>query len=145
MLGYDVGVAVAELLQQLRRALDVREEKGDRAGREVSHGSMMHRLGARKTGAIVSVVTIDGLPGAELICKGLDDLAQGLESAEALLVSIGAPRLAQLGIAVGSPLPSPEHRLYELLRAQDADGAHSRYNALIRRLVSFERAAECAR
>jgi hypothetical protein len=90
-------------------------------------------------------VTIDGLPGAELIRKGLDDLAQGLESVEALLVSVGAPRLARLGIDVPSPLPSPEHRLYELLRSEDADGAHSRYNALIRRLVSFERAAECAR
>ena len=62
-----------------------------------------------------------------------------------LLVSVGAPRLARLGIEVPSPLPSPEHRLYELLRSEDADGAHSRYNALIRRLVSFERAAECAR
>jgi hypothetical protein len=89
-------------------------------------------------------MTVDGLPGAELIRKGVDDLAQGVESAEALLVSIGAPRLARLGIEVGSPRPSPEHRLYELLAAEDADGAHSRYNALIRRLVSFERAAECA-
>jgi hypothetical protein len=87
---------------------------------------------------------IDGLPGAELIRKGIDDLAQGLESVEALLVSIGAPRLRELGIEVASPLPSPEHRLYEVLRSEDADGAHSRYNALIRRLVSFERAAECA-
>jgi hypothetical protein len=89
-------------------------------------------------------VTIDGLPGAELIRKGIGDLSQGLESVEALLVSIGAPRLAGVGIEVASPLPSPEHRLYELLRSEDADGAHSRYNALIRRLVSFERAAECA-
>jgi hypothetical protein len=89
-------------------------------------------------------VTSADLPAAELIRKGADDLAQGLESAEALLVSIGAPRLAKLGIEIASPLPSPEHRLYGLLRSEDADGAHSRYNALIRRLVSFERAAECA-
>jgi hypothetical protein len=90
-------------------------------------------------------VTIDGFPGAELIQKGVDDLTQDVESIEALLVSIGAPRLARLGIAVTSPLPSAEHRLYELLRRDDPDAAHSRYNALIRRLVSFERAAECAR
>jgi hypothetical protein len=32
-------------------------------------------------------MTIDGLPGAELIRKGLDDLAQGVESTKALLVS----------------------------------------------------------
>jgi hypothetical protein len=90
-------------------------------------------------------VTIDGLPGAELIQKGVDDLGHGRESVEALLVSIGAPRLARLGIDVGSPIPSAEHRLYRLLHAEDADAAHSRYNALIRRLVSFERAAECAK
>jgi hypothetical protein len=94
---------------------------------------------------IVFGVTIDGLPGADLIQKGVDDLEHGLESVEALLVSVGAPRLARLGIDVSSPFPSAEHRLYELLRRDDPDAAHSRYNALIRRLVSFERAAECAR
>jgi hypothetical protein len=86
--------------------------------------------------------TFDGLPGAELIEKGLADLEAGRESVEALLVSIGAPRLQALGMGVVSPLPSPEHRLYELLAAEDPDSAHSRYNALIRRLVSFEDAAE---
>jgi hypothetical protein len=41
-------------------------------------------------------------------------------------------------------LPSnPEHRLYDLLAQDDSDSAHSRYNALLRRLVSYERAAEC--
>jgi hypothetical protein len=38
----------------------------------------------------------------------------------------------------------PEHRLYALLAEDDSDSAHSRYNAMIRQLVSFERAAECA-
>jgi hypothetical protein len=37
----------------------------------------------------------------------------------------------------------PERRLYDLLARDDADSAHSRYNALLRRLVSFEDAAEC--
>ena len=84
------------------------------------------------------------LPGHELVEKGLDDLARGLETVEALLVSIAAARLSRLGFAVAAPLPSPEHRLYALLRAEDPDSAHSRYNALVRRVVSFERAAECA-
>jgi hypothetical protein len=84
------------------------------------------------------------LPGAELVAAGIADLERGVESVESLLVSIGAPRLRRLGFEIRSPFPSPEHRLYELLAADDADGAHSRYNALIRRLVSFERAAECA-
>ncbi|MEO7135303.1 MAG: hypothetical protein ABI024_13900 [Vicinamibacterales bacterium] len=34
--------------------------------------------------------------------------------------------------------------LYHRLAADDALTAHSRFNALIRRLVSFERAAACA-
>jgi len=81
------------------------------------------------------------LPGEDLVRRGIADLAAGVESTEALLVSIGAPRLRRLGLDVPEPLLSPEHRLYELLRAEHGDGAHSRYNALVRRLVSFERAA----
>jgi hypothetical protein len=84
------------------------------------------------------------LPGAELVATGIADVERGVESLESLLVSIGAPRLSRLGFDVRSPFPSPEHRLYELLAEDDADAAHSRYNALIRSLVSFERAAECA-
>ena len=85
------------------------------------------------------------LPGDDLVAAGLRDLALDLESCEALLVSIGAPRLSRLGLAVVNPLPDAEHRLYALLASTDRASAHSRYNALIRRLVSFERAAECAR
>lgn len=83
------------------------------------------------------------LPGEDLVTKGLADLEAGIESIEGLLVSIGAWRLAALGLVVPRPLTSPEHRLYERLREDDPDGAHSRYNALVRRLVSYERAAEC--
>jgi hypothetical protein len=87
----------------------------------------------------------DKFPGGELVRRGLDDLAAGRESAEALLVLIGAPRLQRLGFDIpeGTDVPS-EHRLYELLARMDPDAAHSRYNALIRRLVRFERAVECA-
>jgi hypothetical protein len=85
------------------------------------------------------------LPGEDLIQRGLEDLAAGVESTESLLVSIGAPRLRGLGVAVENPFPTPEHRLYGLLSADEPASAHSRYNALIRRLVSYERAAECAR
>ena len=85
------------------------------------------------------------LPGGASVEKGSADLDRGVESIESLLVSIGAARLSQLGFRLAAPLPSPEHRLYELLASEDPDSAHSRYNALVRRLVSFERAAECAR
>jgi hypothetical protein len=84
------------------------------------------------------------LPGGELIREGLDDLAAGRESAPALLVAVGAPRLRRLGLQIPLlPFDRAEHRLYELLARTHADSAHSRYNALIRRLVSFERACEC--
>ncbi|HXH88190.1 MAG TPA: hypothetical protein VNI55_06250 [Gaiellaceae bacterium] len=82
------------------------------------------------------------LPGHELVLRGMKDLAAGLASDEALLVSIGAPRLRQAGIAVPEPLASPEHRLYERLAEEHGDAAHGRYNALVRRLVSFERAVD---
>lgn len=84
------------------------------------------------------------LPGADLVERGLDDLARGIESEAALLVSIGAPRLLRLGIEVPSPFAEPELRLYRSLARSHADSAHSRFNALVRRLVSFERAAACA-
>jgi len=85
---------------------------------------------------------LTSLPGHELILPGLEDLRRGVESIEALLVSIGEPRLRQTGIEVPEPWPDAEHRLYERLAAEDADAAHGRYNALVRRLVSFERAAD---
>lgn len=87
----------------------------------------------------------EGLPGAELVTLGLDELARGVRSAPALLVAVGAPRLRELGIDVPLLAPaSPERALYELLAETEGDAAHSRYNALIRRLVSFERALACA-
>jgi hypothetical protein len=85
-----------------------------------------------------------GLPGADLVREGLEDLRAGRETAAALLVAIGGPRLRRLGIDA-PVLDSPEHRLYDLLAREHPDSAHSRYNALIRRLVSFERALECER
>ncbi len=86
----------------------------------------------------------DAFPGGDLIKAGLADLSRGRVSVEALLVSIGAPRLRRIGIEVPAEIPDPEDKLYERLAEFDSDSAHSRYNALIRRLVSFERAAECA-
>lgn len=84
------------------------------------------------------------LPGEDLIEAGVRDLREQRETVPALLVAIGSPRLRRLGIQLPDSLPeNPEHRLYELLAKDEPDSAHSRYNALIRRLVSFERAAEC--
>jgi hypothetical protein len=85
------------------------------------------------------------LPGHELVGAGLADLAAGRETESALIVAMAAPRLRALGYDV----PSREgegpahHRLYELLADGEHD-AHSRYNALVGRMVSFARAAEHA-
>ena len=84
------------------------------------------------------------LPGSEWIRAGLADLAGNRETEAALLVSIGAGRLRDAGLEVPPGFPDPEHRLYRLLSREHGDDAHSRYNSLIRRLVSFERALERA-
>jgi hypothetical protein len=84
------------------------------------------------------------LPGADLIQQGVADLSAGLETPEALLVSIGSTRLRSVGVELPSPIESPEHKLYLLLAREKGNAAHSAYNALIRRLVSFERTAQCA-
>ena len=87
----------------------------------------------------------DALPGADLIESGLNDLRAGRETVAALLVAIGAPRLRHAGVEVPKTnWEYPEHLLYDLLARDDSDSAHSRYNALIRKLVSYERAAELA-
>jgi len=90
-------------------------------------------------------MSLEDLPGYELIASGLADLARGDESVPALLVAVGAIRLRRIGLAIPqNTILSPEIRLYMKLQESDPDAAHSRYNALIRTLVSFERAAECA-
>jgi hypothetical protein len=90
-------------------------------------------------------IDFSSCPGGDVVCQGLKDLAAGKESEAALLVLIGAPRLRRLGLEIPDEdnTDMPEHRLYQLLARSDPDSAHSRYNALIRRLVSFERALEC--
>jgi hypothetical protein len=83
------------------------------------------------------------LPGQDLVRAGLSDLAAGRVTESALLVAMAAPRLRTLGFDVppgGGEYPS--HRLYQLLSKDD--DAHSRYNALVGRMVSFARAAEHA-
>jgi hypothetical protein len=84
------------------------------------------------------------LPGEELVQKGISDLAQGELTEEALLVLIAAPRLRNLGIEIPdvANVPRCEHRLYERLEERLGTGAHSYYNGLVRRIVSFSHALE---
>jgi hypothetical protein len=82
------------------------------------------------------------LPGHELVIEGLEDLQAGRETESAMLVAMAGRRLGALGIQIPTQtIARPSHRLYELL-SEAGPGAHSRYNALVGRLVSFARAAE---
>ena len=87
----------------------------------------------------------DTIPGADLVQAGLKALDRGEWSIEALLVAVGAPRLRALGIAApdAGRLPHhPEIALYRAIGREHPGDTHSRYNALIRRLISFERELE---
>lgn len=84
------------------------------------------------------------LPGEDLVEQGLADLAQDRVSDASLLVLIAAPRLKRLGIQVPDrAFPQPyEHELYARLDDRLGAAAHSHYNSLIRRIVSYARALE---
>jgi hypothetical protein len=84
------------------------------------------------------------LPGQELIEQGLADLAKDQVTDSSLLVLIAAPRLRRLGIRIPNrSFPRPcEHHLYARLEQRLGAAAHSYYNSLIRRIVSFARALE---
>lgn len=74
---------------------------------------------------------------------GIEDLRQGKLSEDACLVLVAAPRLRMLGIDIPNydlNGDSPSHRLYRILERRLGPGAHSAYNALIRRVVSAARA-----
>ena len=89
---------------------------------------------------------MEALPGGEIVHQGLEDLRKGVESPQALLVCMAATRLRAMGFDVPQKLiPSPEVKLYRILASQYASGAHSKYNAWRRRLLSFLRSARCAR
>ncbi|MCE2423746.1 MAG: hypothetical protein J4F45_01350 [Pseudomonadales bacterium] len=88
----------------------------------------------------------DDLPGADVVRAGIEDLDRGRFTIEALLVAVGAPRLRAAGLAVPEASEewpgTPEHALYDAIGRSGVADSHARYNSLIRRLVSFERALE---
>jgi len=86
---------------------------------------------------------LDGLPGEQLIRDGLADAQAGRCTVAACLVAMGRPRFERAGLlGEHAPLqPDPELQLYQLLRREGGD-AYSRYNALLRELVSLEQALD---
>ncbi len=89
-------------------------------------------------------MSLDELPGAELILRGLDDLHNGeTHTIGSLLVMIAATRLTEAGLDVPSYhlVPEPELTLYARL-IDERDDAYLYYNALLNRLNSFCNALE---
>ena len=87
---------------------------------------------------------LHGLPGEALLRKGLADFESGRCTVSACLVAIACSRLTDAGlIPSGSrrTITEPERQLYHLLRESDGD-AYSKYNSLLRELVSFEQALD---
>lgn len=86
------------------------------------------------------------LPGAEIVLPGIEDLKAGRETVNALAVSAAGRRLGVRDLVDNTDEVEPAaHRLYRLLNDELGDAAHSRYNAILRRVVSFARAADHAR
>ena len=90
------------------------------------------------------VMSLNELPGAELILPGLNDLHHGkTNTVGSLLVAIAATRLAEAGLDVPKNClaTEPELTLYALLE-DERDDAYPYYNALLNSLNSFCNALE---
>jgi hypothetical protein len=90
------------------------------------------------------MMSLNELPGAELILPGLDDLHKGkTNTVGSLLVAIAATRLTEAGLDVPKDhlVPEPELTLYGRLQ-DERDDAYLYYNALLNSLNSFCNALE---
>lgn len=83
------------------------------------------------------------LPGGELVSQGLADSQAGLITPAACLIAIAHGRLLRAGLPIPpeKKISHPEEQLYALLSNQPGD-AYSRYNSLVRQLISFSQALE---
>ncbi len=87
-----------------------------------------------------------GMPGADLIDKGLRDMAGEVESVEGLLIAIAATRLRREGVPVPAiAWPDPELRCYRQLEEEHGEMAHARYLALLQQVLSFADACHLVR
>jgi hypothetical protein len=89
-------------------------------------------------------MSLNDLPGAEIILPGLSDLhSDNRNTIGALLIAIAATRLTEAGLDIQNYhlAPDPELTLYALLQKERED-AYPYYNALLNRLNSFCSALE---
>ena len=89
---------------------------------------------------------LTGLPGEELVRVGLDDLMAGKETVAGALLAIARTRLRNAGLKIEGDRKESgdaELRLYRLLAKDDSVAdPYSRYNSLLRELISFTQALE---
>lgn len=82
-----------------------------------------------------------GLPGADLIDSGLQDLVNGnLSTPNALAVAELKPKLCFLGVPVPSitnKITNSRQKLYKIFETEHKDMAHARFTAFLERLDSF--------
>lgn len=89
-------------------------------------------------------MSLNNLPGAEIILPGLNDIKRGnSHTIGALLVAIAATRLTEAGLDLQKYhlASEPELNLYALLQNERED-AYPYYNALLNSLNSFCNALE---
>ena len=86
---------------------------------------------------------LSGLPGAERVREGLKDYHENRHTMHSCLVRMARPRLAKAGFMQASQQHdiNAELDLYHLL-SHEGNQAHSRYNALVREIISFEHALD---
>ncbi len=93
-------------------------------------------------------MALEHLPGNDLVAAGLRDLALGIESEAALLVSIGEPRLARLGFviarvrALAIQRTDPSTRKLRTCRRMRTPINRERVAALIERLATGQKRPE---
>ena len=85
----------------------------------------------------------NSLPGYDLIAPGYEDLKNDHDTIPALLLSIACKNLSRNGISLPKTIQTPENKLYLKLQEKHGDEAHSKYNSLIRLLISFEKTIPC--
>lgn len=93
-----------------------------------------------------AVDSLIGLPGGDLVSKGLEDLAKSKPTAEAALVEVARSRIAELGFAVTGRTvglhEDAELVLYARLGSHFPErDTHALYCAWVDQLVSFLSAA----
>lgn len=86
---------------------------------------------------------ISGLPGNDIIKDGLRDYRENRHTMASCLVRMARRRLVGAGLMEASQQHDMDAALdlYQLL-SHEGNQAHSRYNSLVRQLISFEHALD---